>query len=116
MVTYKSGASSSNQRHQCNSSQVTPQAPLDAQNGLDEYEAQMEVEAIRRWRTELEALESRAFRAWQHWDLSGDGPDPLATLCTALLLEARDMRALRRHRHEYDDDDYCVVCGRDGRV
>lgn len=34
----------------------------------------------------------------------------------ALLRAARELRALRNHRCRWSADDYCVICGTDGRA
>lgn len=60
---------------------------------------------------------AQAKRSQEYWDLGGnDGPEPLYCLIKALQQALAEARELRRHQHKYDEDDYCVICGRDGRV
>lgn len=72
-------------------------------------------------RATLSSLIHDALRSQEYYDLSGpwgDGPDepahPLNDLEAALSEALAEVRSLRVHAHEWDDDSRCVVCGADG--
>lgn len=80
--------------------------------------------------TVLYALRSRlhaASRSAQMRELAGlddeATPEPYAAAIAFYLLVAREAlhlareaRELRAHRHVWGDDDWCIVCGADGRA
>lgn len=72
------------------------------------------------YRNRLSDIVSDAVRSQEYWDLGGlsdsDGPAPLAALETALLAALADVRELRAHAHVWGENDYCSICGADGRA
>lgn len=51
------------------------------------------------------------------WDLAGgDGPSPLQEYLDALKEEVEQVTFLLHHECKYGENDYCIFCGRDGRV
>lgn len=85
-------------------------------------------QALARWfpnvRVEIAALPQRAARNAEYSDLAGE--DSAADYAEAqralgaLIAEAKHahaaLTALRHHRHDWNEDDYCNVCGADGRA
>jgi hypothetical protein len=45
-----------------------------------------------------------------------DCQSPLGELEDQLSAALEEVKAMRRHVHDWGEDDYCVVCGADGRV
>lgn len=66
----------------------------------------------------LGKLIADALRSAEYRDLAGvdDGPDPLAELEKELTDAVERVRELRTHAHKWNADDYCSICGRDGRA
>lgn len=66
---------------------------------------------------EISPLITKAGKREQYWELGGhDGPEPLECLERALQRALDEVRELRGHEHQWNEDDYCDICGRDGRV
>ena len=65
-----------------------------------------------------------AARNAKYFELSGmDGPNPydaalncIGRAIAELRQEARAIKALKNHAHNWNDDDYCSICGADGRA
>jgi hypothetical protein len=95
-----------------------PEANPEDEPYTPEWEAAQKRQAIGRWVNELDLIIGRATREHEYWDLGGifEGIDPLEALTKALQCALKDVRSLRRHQHEWGEDDYCVICGRDGRA
>lgn len=63
-------------------------------------------------------------RRYQSWELGGcDEPDPytealkmIDSTIGELKRERRYVQRLREHLHEWGEDDYCLICGADGRA
>lgn len=72
----------------------------------------------------LDRFESRTTRSAEYFKLSDcDGQSPydfaLAQLDAAigrLKHSRRDMQRLSKHVHQWDENDYCYICGADGRA
>ena len=71
----------------------------------------------------IEAAERKAKLAAQYVNLGGYNADPYDDLARQIdrsigrLKRARkDAQALRAHTHDWDQNDYCVICGADGRA
>jgi hypothetical protein len=69
-------------------------------------------------------MRSETCRSAQYWDLAGgEGPHPYKQALNQIdyvigqLKRARqEMQDLAGHKHRWDADDYCAVCGADGRA
>ena len=78
---------------------------------------EMEQAAIDRYALELWPLVSKATRDDEYYYLGGcDGPRPLYALQKALQQALADVRRIRYHQHQWNDNDYCDICGNDGRA
>jgi hypothetical protein len=84
-------------------------------------------DAIRRAAECATHLPYEAARRQETYDLQGlgpgDGPSPydeaenlIEDAIAKLRTAAEEINTLRRHRHEWGDNDYCQVCGADGRA
>ena len=60
----------------------------------------------------------QATRSQEYWDLGGmdpdDGTPPLHQLEADLEAALGEVRALIHHVHDWDEDQWCSVCGADG--
>jgi hypothetical protein len=68
-------------------------------------------------------LESDAMKAAEYADLGGYDANPYGDLAKqidrtiGMLKRTRaEVQALRSHAHKWNSDDYCSVCGADGRA
>jgi hypothetical protein len=70
----------------------------------------------------LESLPTEAARVAQYADLAGEPSDypryqnDISHLIGRLKRVHQELGYLRRHRHDWDDQDYCAICGADGRA
>lgn len=71
----------------------------------------------------LPALSTEVSRQKEYADLAGDDHDPcrerqreISQLIGQLKRMHAELESLRRHRHEWGSDDYCCICGADGRA
>jgi len=84
-------------------------------------------EALQTLTVNASRLAGEAARSREYYDLGGlgpgDGPEPytrtlrqIGEAIRRLRFVAREIKALRTHAHEWSADDYCVICGADGRA
>ena len=76
---------------------------------------------LRQIETAALSLPNAVARSAEYAGLAGeDGRDvykeAIDRISRALGVARRDLLALRDHRHEWSDEDYCAVCGADGRA
>jgi hypothetical protein len=66
----------------------------------------------------LQEIVSKANKNHEYWELGGDFDyhDPYQDLQDALVGALEEVIYLKRHRHEYGSDEYCWICGKDGRA
>lgn len=71
-----------------------------------------------------ERLEDSTMKSAEYWDLSGgEGPNPyrrslnqIDAAIGMLKRQRSEMQRLARHVHDYNENDYCTICGADGRA
>lgn len=73
--------------------------------------------------TRLPSLWNETARVKEYADLGGDDYDPvrqrqreLSHLIGRLKRTHAELESLRTHQHEWGSDDYCMICGADGRA
>lgn len=71
---------------------------------------------------QIQSMLSDAASESEYWELAGitesdtEEPHPYDLLQNALESGLRELKTLREHRHEWGENDYCVICGADGRA
>lgn len=74
------------------------------------------LEEAERYRYVLDDLVRKAMKSDQWADLAGEPALSLLALRVALKDAVKHAESLRTHRHEWDNNDYCMICGADGRA
>lgn len=68
------------------------------------------------YHADLMMLVRKATRSDEYADLAGEVPTKLRALKAAAEAIAKDIETLLGHEHEWNDSDYCSICGADGRA
>lgn len=79
-------------------------------------ETQRELETIRLFGDELRPLIDRASKSDETADLHGETGVALLALSDALQQALDVVKIRQNHDHQWNDNDYCRVCGADGRA
>lgn len=73
-------------------------------------------DAILRMNEAVSAGIAHASRAREYADIAGEEDDSFQLLEDQLQSALVEVRSVRHHQHEWNEDDYCDICGADGRA